>query len=268
MPLNLSFISISTLHVQLIVLIVIYLSSVHFFWKPENKAHFVVAGQSMWIAIASYLCSFLGALQVPALLLVMSYVIASTAYHLQTTHDHDSSSFLDRLQKLFDRNDFEKSLSICRKAVGEPTLQSDVEDISLSETVDSEDTFDAKPAEETEGHQSDTYFKLLFYACLGTFLYRNIWLFILAAVPVFLHLLYTAGSYTGITQFVCNKINDAYHGVRVSSFIIYIYLLILTVFFFSHCRAGLWIIIQLCCPYVCLAFWSLTTRSIALSGIH
>ncbi|XP_017873777.1 PREDICTED: transmembrane protein 245 isoform X1 [Drosophila arizonae] len=198
----------------LIVLIVIYLSSVHFFWKPENKAHFVVAGQSMWIAIASYLCSFLGALQVPALLLVMSYVIASTAYHLQTTHNHDSSSFLDRLQKLFDRNDFEKSLSICRKAAGEPTLQSDVEDISLSETVDSEDTFDAKPAEETEGHQSDTYFKLLFYACLGTFLYRNIWLFILAAVPVFLHLLYTAGSYTGITQFVCNKINDAYHGVR------------------------------------------------------
>ncbi|XP_023163764.2 transmembrane protein 245 isoform X2 [Drosophila hydei] len=198
----------------LITLIVIYLSSVHFFWKPENSAHFVVAGQSMWIAIASYLCSFLGAIQVPALLLVMCYVIVSTGYHLQTNHDHDSSSFLDRLQKLFDRNDFEKSLSISRKPAGEPTLQSDVEDISLSDTVDSEDTFDAKPAEETVGHQSDTYFKLLFYACLGTFLYRNIWMFILAAVPVFLHLLYTASSYTGITQFVCNKINDAYHALK------------------------------------------------------
>lgn len=221
----------------------------------------------MWIAIASYLCSFLGAIQVPALLLVMCYVIVSTGYHLQTTHDHDSSSFLDRLQKLFDRNDFEKSLSISRKPAGEPTLQSDVEDISLSDTVDSEDTFDAKPAEETVGHQSDTYFKLLFYACLGTFLYRNIWMFILAAVPVFLHLLYTASSYTGITQFVCNKINDAYHALKVSSLIIYsnIYLLDLTLI---HYRVGLWIIIQLCCLCVCLACWSLTTRSTALSEIH
>ncbi|XP_030562843.1 transmembrane protein 245 isoform X3 [Drosophila novamexicana] len=201
----------------LIVLIAIYLSSVHFFWKPENSARFVVAGQSMWIAIAGYLCSFLGAFQVPVFLLVMGYVLVSTAYHLQTSDDHDASSYLERLQKLFNKNDFEKSLSnlsICRRAAGEPTLQSDVEDISLSDTIDSEDTFDAKLAEEPEVHQSDTYFKLLFYACLGTFLYRNIWMFILAAVPVFLHLLYTAGSYTGLTQFVCGKLDDAYRGVR------------------------------------------------------
>lgn len=174
----------------------------------------------MWIAIAGYLCSFLGAFQVPVFLLVMGYVLVSTAYHLQTSDDHDASSYMERLQKLFNKNDFEKSLSnlsICRRAAGEPTLQSDVEDISLSDTIDSEDTFDAKLAEEPEVHQSDTYFKLLFYACLGTFLYRNIWMFILAAVPVFLHLLYTAGSYTGLTQFVCGKLDDAYRGVRVNA---------------------------------------------------
>lgn len=204
---------------QLIVLIILYLSSVHFFWSPQKSAQFLVAGQSMWIAIAGYLCSFLGALQVPVFLLIMGYVVVSTAYHLQANDDNESASFVDRLQKLFDRNDFERSLSnisICRRAGGEATIQSDVEDISLSDTIDSTDTLDAKQSEDAEGHQSDTYFKLLFYACLGTFLYRNIWMFILAAVPICLHLLYTLGTFTGITQFVYSKINDAYHAVRVS----------------------------------------------------
>jgi len=193
---------------------------VHFFWTPDNSAHFVVAGQSMWIAVAGYLSSFLGALQVPVFLLVMAYVTASTAYHLQTIDD--SGSYLHRLQKLFDKNDFERSLSnfsICGRTNNEPLspgLQSDVEDISLSDTVDSTDTFDAKPGTEAPGHQSDTFFKLLFYACLGTFLYRNVWMFILAAIPVFLHLIYTVGAYTGITQFVCNKISEVYATLRVS----------------------------------------------------
>ncbi|XP_062123980.1 transmembrane protein 245 isoform X3 [Drosophila sulfurigaster albostrigata] len=202
----------------LLVLIVIYLTSVHFFWTPEKSAHFVIAGQSMWVAIAGFLCSFLGALQVPVFLLVMAYVVVSTIYHLQTSDEMDSSTLLERVNKLFDKQDFEKSLSnisICRRAGGEATLQSDVEDISLSDTIDSTDTFEAaKPVGEEETHQSDTFFKLLFYACLGTFLYRNIWMFILAAVPVFLHLLYTVGSYTGITQFVCSKISEGYQGLR------------------------------------------------------
>ncbi|XP_017026705.1 transmembrane protein 245 isoform X1 [Drosophila kikkawai] len=201
----------------LIALVLVYLTCVHFFWKPENSAHFVIAGQSMWIAIAGYLSSFLGALQVPVFLLVMAYVTASTAYHLQTREE--SGSYLDRLQKLFDKNDFERSLSnfsICGKLGSEPPLspQSEVEDISLSDTVDSTDTFDAKNGAEIEGHQSDTFFKLLFYACLGTFLYRNVWMFILAAIPILLHLIYTVGVYTGITQFACSKINEVYQALR------------------------------------------------------
>ncbi|KAH8295441.1 hypothetical protein KR018_011120 [Drosophila ironensis] len=202
----------------LLSLVVIYLTCVHFLWKPENSVHFVVAGQSMWIAIAGYLSSFLGALQVPVFLLVMAYVTASTVYHLQTREE--PGSFLHRLQKLFDKNDFERSLSnfsICGKQGGEPVspgIQSEVEDISLSDTIDSTETLDVKAGAESESHQSGTFFKLLFYACLGTFLYRNVWMFILAAIPVLLHLIYTVGAYTGITQFVCGKINELYLALR------------------------------------------------------
>ncbi|XP_030371008.1 transmembrane protein 245 isoform X2 [Scaptodrosophila lebanonensis] len=199
----------------LITVVVAYLTSVHFLWKPEKSAHFVIAGQSMWVAIAGYLCSFLGALQVPVFLLVMAYVVASTIYHLQTSED--TGSYLHRMQKLFDKNDFERSLSnfsFNRKLGGEQTLQSDVEDISLSDTIDSTDTFDAKATDGEDGQQSETFFKLLFYACVATFLYRNIWMFILAAVPIFLHLLYTFGEYTGITTFVQTKVTDVYMGIR------------------------------------------------------
>ncbi|XP_034662074.1 transmembrane protein 245 isoform X2 [Drosophila subobscura] len=204
----------------IIALVLIYLSCVHFFWSPENSTQFVIAGQSMWIAIAGYLSSFLGALQVPVFLLVMAYVTASTAYHLKGSEG--SGSYLERLKLLFDKNDFERSLSnfsLCGKASSErpvsaETLQSDVEDISLSDTVDSTDTFDVKPNETAEGHQSGTLLKLLLYACLANVLYRNIWMVILAAVPVLLHLIYKFGAYTGITDFVCGKINELYLGLR------------------------------------------------------
>jgi len=45
---------------------------------------------------------------------------------------------------------------------------------------------------------------------------QSLWMFILAAIPVFLHLIYTVGAYTGITQFVCNKISEVYATLRVS----------------------------------------------------
>ncbi|XP_022231159.2 transmembrane protein 245 isoform X3 [Drosophila obscura] len=207
----------------IIALVLVYLSCVHFFWSPENSTHFVVAGQSMWIAIAGYLSSFLGALQVPVFLLVMAYVTASTAYHLKGSEG--SGSYLHRLKMLFDKNDFERSLSnfsLCGKTssdrpVSADVLQSDVEDISLSDTVDSTDTFHVKPTETSEGHQSGTMLKLLLYACLANVLYRNIWMVILAAVPVLLHLIYKFGAYTGITDFVCGKINELYLGLRAWS---------------------------------------------------
>ncbi|XP_015037134.2 transmembrane protein 245 isoform X3 [Drosophila pseudoobscura] len=201
----------------IIALVLVYLTCVHFFWSAENSTRFVVAGQSMWIAIAGYLSSFLGALQVPVFLLVMAYVTASTAYHLKGSEG--SGSYLHRLKMLFDKNDFERSLSnfsLCGKTISDrpDVLQSDVEDISLSDTVDSTDTFDGKPTEISEGHQSGTMLKLLLYACLANVLYRNIWMVILAAVPVLLHLIYKFGAYTGITDFVCGKINELYLGLR------------------------------------------------------
>uniref|UniRef100_A0A1I8NVQ7 Transmembrane protein 245 n=2 Tax=Stomoxys calcitrans TaxID=35570 RepID=A0A1I8NVQ7_STOCA len=205
----------------LVAIIAIYLTSVTFFWKPSNSNTFVIAGQSLWIAIVSYGCSFLGALQVPAFLLVMLYVGASIIYHLQNTED--SSTLVEKLRKLLDKSDFEKSINALKcLSKKQQSLHSDIEDVSFSETMDSMETLEAydehaeakETDEESEPHPSGTYFKFLFYACVATFLYRNVWMFILAFIPILMHVLYWLGEYSGFIQFVSAKINDIYNNIK------------------------------------------------------
>ncbi|KAM7364273.1 transmembrane protein 245 isoform 2-T6 [Cochliomyia hominivorax] len=206
---------IGFLNIYLLAAIVaIYLTSVYFFWKPSNSNRFIIAGQSLWIAIISYVCSFLGALQVPVFIMIMLYVGASIIYHLRTTDE--SSSIVEKLKKLLNKTDFEKSISSLNfKQVNQ---HSDIEDVSFSETMDSVETLEAYEVKEevSEEHQnlSDTYLKFLFYACVITFLYRNVWMFILAAIPIFMHLLFTLGKYTGFTDFISAKINDVYEKIK------------------------------------------------------
>ncbi|XP_065371624.1 transmembrane protein 245 isoform X2 [Calliphora vicina] len=206
---------IGFLNIYLLAAIVaVYLTSVYFFWKPSNSNRFVIAGQSLWIAIISYVCSFLGALQVPVFIMIMLYVGASIIYHLRITEE--TSSIVEKLKKLLDKTDFEKSISSLNfKNINQ---NSDIEDVSFSETMDSVETLEAYEVKEdiTEVHQhlSDTYFKFLFYACIITFLYRNVWMFILAAIPIFMHLLFTLGKYTGFTDFISAKINDIYENIK------------------------------------------------------
>ncbi|XP_054747334.1 transmembrane protein 245 isoform X2 [Anastrepha obliqua] len=194
---------------MLFAIIVVYLTSVYFLWKPENSPKFVMAGQSLWVAIVSYGCSFLGALQVPAFISIMLYVGASIIYHMRTVEG--SSSCIDKLKKLLDKTDFEKSVR--NISIKKQSLHSDAEDVSMSETMDSLDTVEL--VDEKHGqHLSDMYFKCLFYACIATFLYRNIWMFILAAIPTSLHLLYTLGNVTGFTTFISNKLDEVYETLK------------------------------------------------------
>ncbi|XP_067618011.1 transmembrane protein 245 isoform X3 [Eurosta solidaginis] len=194
----------------LIAIIAIYLTSVYFLWKPENSTKFTMAGQSLWLAIVGYGCSFLGALQVPAFILIMLYAGVSIIYHMRTTEE--TSSSIEKFKKLLDKSDFEMSvnnISIKKKQ----SLHSDAEDVSLSETIESVDTVELVEDKDAQ-RLSDLYFKFLLYACVATFLYRNVWMFILCAIPVSFHLLHTLSNVTGFTAFISNTLNEAYEIVK------------------------------------------------------
>lgn len=189
---------------------------VQLFWKPSNSTRFIIAGQSLWLAITSYACSFLGRFQVPAFLLIMLYVGVAIIYHLNNSKD--ASSVGEKFKRLLNKTDFELAISHLRP-IKSSMVHSDVEDVSLSDTMDSIDTFEGyipNDASTVCNHAtSSVYFKCLFYACLVTFLYRNTWVIALAAIPTLLHLIRSLSQYSGFTDFICNQINDIYLQVKV-----------------------------------------------------
>lgn len=178
-------------------------------------------GQSLWLAIVSYICSLFGALQVPVFLLVMVYVGISIVYQLRNA-DTCSYSLFGRVNKLLDRTDFEKAINqhrSSRTTISTPMKPSDIEDISMSEgmmdsimegleTCDRKESTSTSFWEQNDTSLSRTYFKFLSYACLATFLYRNIWVLLLCSIPTVVHLLFTVSKYTGFTDFVCLKVSD------------------------------------------------------------
>lgn len=212
----------------MISIIVAYLTSVYFFWKPSNSKHFVIVGQSLWLAIISYGCSFLGALQLPVFLFIMLYIGVSIIYQLRYI-DTCPYSFLGRATKLLDRTDFEKAIyhyKTSKNHLLQHSKQSDMEDISLSddmmdsimeglEACDRKESTVSTFLESKDSTLSNTYFKILFYACLATFLYRNLWMLLLSSIPTMVHLLFTVSKYTGFTDFVYLKISDIYKEIKV-----------------------------------------------------
>ncbi|KAL5283780.1 TMEM245 family protein [Megaselia abdita] len=191
--------SISFLNIYLLIAILVaYTSSVYLLWKPENSKYFAVAGQTLWIAIAGYGCSFLGALQVPVFFLIMLYVMASVLLYLRKIEGTQTLS--DKFYKLFDKTTFTESVNEIYK----PSIEAEGDTDSLTDPPESNYGI------EKEENLSNTYFKFLFYACVATFLYRNIWMFLLAAIPIMLHLVVVIGEYTGLSQFLSTKIENIY----------------------------------------------------------
>lgn len=70
---------------MIVALIVIYILSIVFLWNPEvSIVSFQVASNGLWLVILGYLCSFLGAFQVPAFICLFSYCLVAYVLHSQS----------------------------------------------------------------------------------------------------------------------------------------------------------------------------------------
>lgn len=128
-------------------------------------------------------------------------MLVSVAFYLRKIEG--TNSFADKFYKLFDKTTFTESVNEIYK----PT-ETEGDTDSLTEPADISDAI------EKEENLSNTYFKLLFYACVATFLYRNIWMCLLAAVPILVHLVVVIGDYTGLSKFLSTKIEYSYTTVK------------------------------------------------------
>lgn len=66
---------------MIIVLLVVYVVSIFLLWNPEVSVPFQIASNALWIIILGYLCSFLGAFQVPAFILLFGYCLVAYVIH-------------------------------------------------------------------------------------------------------------------------------------------------------------------------------------------
>ncbi|GAB0092494.1 transmembrane protein 245 [Sergentomyia squamirostris] len=181
-----------------ITFLVAYISTVVLFWKPTNHTKFMMFGQSLWLLLVAYLCSFLGPLQVPVFIATLLYALAGTIYTYRTEYERltavEDVSITQRLRRFVDvPRDQKPTKEVLNTSVSKTQLDAPPPEVTTVEKDDQE-------------AESDIYFKILFLACGGTIFFRNMWLLVVSTVPIFVHFCKEALTSTGSLNYVSEKV--------------------------------------------------------------
>lgn len=204
---------------MVVVILVVYVVSVYFLWTPDHSLPFLVIGQFLWMVIVGYGSSFLGALQVPVFLGLLTYGLIGLIYNLQK--DERNVRFIDKWHSLLDVTSYRlDDSSVAMNAHAHPEA-SRIEEIkaklhldvsatpqlssTMNETPGHGSTYPASMLTNVESLESDTYFRLLFYACGATLVWMHTWLLFLCCIPIFLHIVRKAAELLGIVAYVSQQ---------------------------------------------------------------
>ncbi|XP_021711693.1 transmembrane protein 245 isoform X4 [Aedes aegypti] len=200
---------------MLVIIVVLYVASVYMLWKPELSTPFLIIGQLLWVLIVGYGCSFLGALQVPVFLGLLSYGAIGLIYNLQK--DEKNARFIDKWHSLLDVTSYRLDDSKVEPSEGSriEELKSKMQlDVSATPQLSStmNDTRNAtinSTMERThESLESDSYFRILFYACGAVLIWMHTWILFLGVIPIFLHVVKRIAEYLGLVQCITQQIHD------------------------------------------------------------
>ncbi|XP_039451729.1 transmembrane protein 245-like isoform X6 [Culex pipiens pallens] len=215
---------LSSLTLQMLaVIVVLYIASVYILWQPQLSTPFLLVGQMLWVLIVAYGCSFLGALQVPVFLGLLTYGAIGLIYNMRK--DEKNVSFIDKWHSLLDVTSYrldEGKVEITSPVNGgddtvnasrieeikakmvldvttTPQLSSTMNDTrNTSTTANATDTLNKTTPDALE---SDSYFRILFYACGATLIWMHTWILFLGIIPVSLHLIVRVAEMLGIIPY-------------------------------------------------------------------
>ncbi|XP_065088791.1 transmembrane protein 245 isoform X2 [Ochlerotatus camptorhynchus] len=214
---------LSSLTLQmLVIIIVLYVVSVYMLWKPELSTPFLIIGQMLWVLIVGYGCSFLGALQVPVFLGLLTYGAIGLIYNLQK--DEKNARFIDKWHSLLDITSYrleDSKIEPVPRSADDTADSSRIEDIKakmqldvtttpqLSSTMNNtrNATINSTMNRTHEALESDLYFRILFYACGAALIWMHTWILFLGVIPIFLHLVKRTAEYLGVVQYVSNMVH-------------------------------------------------------------
>lgn len=196
----------------------------------------MIFGQTLWIVIVAYACSFLGALQVPIFVATLSYSLVGVIYdfksrsHSENSAD-ESAPVIEQIVSFFQVQSFygspiNKSLLTSTTEVildhdddAGPTESSTPKtkmhlNVTASASVDRAAA--TTPLGNVRKSQSEIYFKALFLACVATIVYNHVWILFITFVPIFTHLANKFVVTFGIKQYVLDILQNLTAGIQVS----------------------------------------------------
>lgn len=211
----------------LIGFLIAYLTMVIFLWRNSNQSKFMVAGQSLWLLLLAYGCSFLGPLQVPVFLVLMGYGIAGFIYSYKNSLVMDggdssasiygaeegmSKSITEKVKEfIFEQNKgrvHRRASSSAKEALNlNSTSGNDKSNLNLPLGHKAGD-METEDNEESSLLTSDMFFKVLFYSCTATVLFKNPFLLIISVVPVSFYFAKQLLQSTGAWSLFTAKVRD------------------------------------------------------------
>lgn len=212
-----------------ILILVAYISLIYLLWKPEISNAFMFLGQGLWVLVIAYLSSFLGALQVPAFMLMIAYGFVGIIYDMKKI---DTVGFLPKLKDLI------KTQKTVSESDSKDTSNSSIEHIE-KESEEEKDSFKEKEVKpsmatiatklqssesrnklllnvstahrttsvqpKTEELDSDVYFKVLFYGICAAILWKHVWIMFLCLIPVSVYVVKITAHFIGLTTWLDQK---------------------------------------------------------------
>lgn len=194
----------------------------------------MLLGQTLWIVLIAFACSFLGALQVPVFVASLMYALVGGVYDLRvrsteaaaTDDDADaggnttspsvstsrSTGLMDRVISLLD---VPASTADDETVVTSSTSDDAKEEDRLRLRLHVTHSTDAAPATAVNRSQSEFYFRALFLACAATVFYQHVWLLFVAAVPIAVyagHVATVSFAVRDVLHAQCADLTERLHG--------------------------------------------------------
>ncbi|XP_031616738.1 transmembrane protein 245 isoform X2 [Contarinia nasturtii] len=232
---------LSSLDCKIVIAIVIgYFLIVMIYWTKSKSFYFVLAGQSIWFMLLAYVCSFLGALQVPALIIALTYSAVGFVYNMKYSDETNDSTISEtKNQSMFEKcahfweSPIIKSTpnrqqttvtgqSSVIQSVSSPFAPNDVVDptvvlknkLELNLKTAGAKASTADQDNQANKSQSAIYFKALFFACLVTILYKQLVVLALSFIPILLYFAKNIIVTFGIKEHLGTTIADLYANVQ------------------------------------------------------
>lgn len=205
-----------------LAVVIVYLTVLTFLWKKENSFYFVVLGQTLWIVIVAYICSFLGAFQIPVFAASIIYAIVGVVYDFKSRTTEEDSSIVEKIVSFVNvQSSYKSPISspVAAQPIsskGELVAERDGDapktkihlNVQTSAPVNGDD----------EKSQSEIYFKGLFLASIVTMIYKHTWMLFVAFVPILVYLTKRFILAFGLEHYVTEKWIELTSGLRVTLF--------------------------------------------------